>query len=128
MHLRVSLLTAAGTALGEDRMSNRIVEIAFFGAWLAGLGFSQGLSSLTGTVTDPTGAIIPDAKVSLADTGTGSQRNTVCDPQGRYAFLQVQPGTYRLTAQAPGFVDVVRENIQLLVNTPTTADLTFQKV
>ena len=95
---------------------------------MAGLGLSQGLSSLSGTVTDPTGAIIPDAKVSLIDFGTGAQRNTVCDPQGRYAFLQVQPGTYRLTAQAPGFTDLVRENVQLLVNTPTTADLTFERV
>src|SRR6516164_2286516 len=109
-------------------MSNRIVKIAFFGACVAGLGLSQGLSSLSGTVTDPTGAIIPGAKVSLVDFGTGAQRNTVCDPQGRYAFLQVQPGTYRLTAQAPGFADLVRENVQLLVNTPTTADLTFERV
>jgi hypothetical protein len=109
-------------------MSNRIVKIAFFGVWVASWCLSQSLSSLTGTVTDPTGAVIPDAKVSLVDTGTGAQRSTVSDPQGRYAFLQVQPGTYRLTAQAPGLVDIVRENIQLLVNTPTTADLTFQKV
>jgi len=94
-------------------MSNRVVKIAFFGVWVASWCLSQSLSSLTGTVTDPTGAVVPDAKVSLLDTGTGAQRSTVSDPQGRYAFLQVQPGTYRLTAQAPGLVDLVRENIQL---------------
>jgi hypothetical protein len=50
---------------------------------------AQGLSSVTGTVTDPTGAIIPQAKISLVETGTGAQRSTVSDAQGRYSFLQM---------------------------------------
>ena len=59
--------------------------------------------------------------------GTGAQPSRICDPQGGCAFLQVQLGTYRLTAQTPRFFDLVRENTQHSVNTPTTADLTFLK-
>jgi hypothetical protein len=91
---------------------------------VAGL-FGQGLTSVSGTVKDPTGAVIPGAKLTLANMDTGSQREGQSDPQGRYTFAQVQPGNYRLTANAAGFNDVVLSNIQLLVNSPATVDVTM---
>jgi hypothetical protein len=95
---------------------------------LATAVLGQGLSSVSGTVTDPSGAMVPTAKVALFDAETGAQRNGVSDSQGRYQFSQVQPGTYKITAEAPGFSSVAIEGIKLLVNTPSTVDLVFEKV
>jgi hypothetical protein len=95
---------------------------------LATAVWGQSLSSVGGAVKDPSGAVVPVAKITLLNTGTGATRAEVSDDQGRYRFSQVQPGTYRLSAQAAGFADVTVSDIQLLVNTPATVDLVFQKV
>src|SRR5437016_4464478 len=99
----------------------------FLGSCLAATLFAQGLTSVAGTTKDPSGAVIPGATVVLVNADTGAQRSTVADSQGRYSISQMQPGTYRITANAPGFADVTVE-VQLLVNSPATVDLNFEKV
>jgi hypothetical protein len=104
------------------------IRFVFLSFCLAATLFGQALSSVSGTVADPTGAVIANAKVVLANADTGAQRSTLSDSQGRYSFSQVQPGTYRLTAQASGFSDVKVDEVRLLVNNPSTVNLTFEKV
>jgi hypothetical protein len=82
--------------------------------------FGQATTSLTGTVTDPTGAVVPNAKLELVNQETGVQRTTTADASGAYSFLQVIPGTYKVTASAPGFRTAVVSDVHLLVNTPAT--------
>ncbi|MBL8227172.1 MAG: TonB-dependent receptor [Bryobacterales bacterium] len=89
---------------------------------------AQTLTSLTGTVTDPTGAAIPDATVSITNTGTNQVREIKSDAAGRYLFPQVVPGEYRLLAKKEGFSDVSIQGIRLLVNTPATVNVAFEKV
>ena len=88
----------------------------------------QGLTSVSGVVSDPTGAVIPGAKLTLTNIGTDAQRDDVSDAQGRYNFAQVQPGSYKLTAKAQGFNDLVVNDIRLLVNTPATVNIAFEKI
>ena len=90
--------------------------------------YSQALTSLTGTVTDPAGAVVPNAVISIVNSATQARRQTVADSEGRYALLQVDPGTYRVTAKAPGFSDVEVAKVQLLVNTPATLPIKFETV
>jgi hypothetical protein len=52
----------------------------------------QSLSSVSGVVTDPSGAMIPGARITLENLGTGATRDTVSDAAGRYVIPQVQPG------------------------------------
>jgi len=85
-------------------------------------------TSLTGTVMDPSGAVIPGATVSVVNSETGAQRDASADAQGRYTIPQLQPGTYKLTARAGGFSDVVIDRVELLVNQPATLSITFEKV
>jgi len=85
-------------------------------------------TSLTGTVMDPSGAVIPGATVSIVNSETGAQRDASADAQGRYTMPQLQPGTYKLTARAGGFSDVVIDRVELLVNQPATLSITFEKV
>jgi hypothetical protein len=96
------------------------------------LSLSSALSaqttSLNGTVTDPTGAAIPNATINIVSAESGAQRDTKSDSQGRYTFAQLTPGTYQLTAKASGFADEVISKIQLLVNEPATVPVVFQKL
>lgn len=85
--------------------------------------WGQAATSLRGTITDPSGAAIPNAAVRLTNTGTNLQRATTSDAQGNYVFLQVLPGTYTLGVQAAGFARYRQTGIQLLVNLPATVDV-----
>jgi hypothetical protein len=102
------------------------VVVAFFS--LALIVSAQSLTSVGGTVADPTGAVIPGATVVLENLERGGTRTGVSDHAGRYSFAQVQPGTYKLTAKAAGFTDVVINNIHLLINQPATVNLQFLEV
>ncbi len=89
---------------------------------------AQSLTSLTGTVADPSGAVIPGASITLENVAQGVKRGTTSDAAGRYTFAQVPPGDYRINGQAAGFTDVVINNVRLLVNTPATINVEFAKV
>lgn len=102
----------------------RLFVLALFA--ITGLFAQQ--TQLSGTVTDPTGAVIPNASITIVNVETGAQRETTSDNQGRYTMAQLTPGTYKLTAKAPGFTDVVVNNLELLVNQPATVPIVFEKV
>ena len=93
-----------------------------------GVGLFAQSSSITGSVADPTGAVIPGATITMRDLGTGAERSAVADGQGRYTIQQVPPGFYKVTAKAPGFADIIIERVELLVNQPATLEMKFEKV
>ena len=80
-------------------------------------------SSLRGTVTDPNGAAVPGATVTLINDNTKAERVTNSGEGGEYQFEQLQPGTYRLRVERNGFRTVLREEIQLLVATASTLEV-----
>ncbi len=88
----------------------------------------QTLTSLTGLVTDPSGAAMPDAAIAIVSAETGARRETKSDGEGRYILPQVTPGTYTLAAKKAGFADVSVQGIRLLVNTPATVNVVFETV
>src|SRR5438105_5332247 len=59
--------------------------------------------SFLGTVTDPTGAVLPDVAVSLTNKENGRSLNTRTDGSGAYVFRQIEPGHYTLTFEKSGF-------------------------
>jgi hypothetical protein len=79
--------------------------------------------SLTGHVTDPTGAMVPNAKVTLTDVGKQYEYRTTTDGQGLYLLRPLPPATYRLAVKAPGFADYTRTSVTLDVNQNATADV-----
>src|SRR5512142_334947 len=58
---------------------------------------------LTGTVTDPSGAVVSGATVVLKSDSTGATRTATTGPNGPYRFSLLQPGSYTISASAPGF-------------------------
>jgi hypothetical protein len=66
-------------------------------------GQTAGSASVQGTVTDPTGASVPGAQVTLTNTETGQSRTTVTDSAGLYSLPNVPVGPYKFNIAAPGF-------------------------
>src|SRR6184192_2000464 len=60
-------------------------------------------ATLSGTVLDPTGARIPNVQVTAQNTQTGVILTNLTNEAGVYVFPSLQPGTYRVTAELPGF-------------------------
>lgn len=91
------------------------VGIAFL--VLTGSGRAQTTTGLiTGTVTDTTGAVIPDAQVFLTNQATGVQRKAVTDGKGYYSVPELQPGVYDVSVVKGGFASQKTANVRLEVN------------
>ena len=101
------------------------VLLFFAAALLCDSALAQ-MTSLEGTVRDPQQAVVPGAEVKLTNQGTGTSVTAVTDDQGSYIFAQVRPGTYSVSASLPGFKTAVISNVQLLVDTPATIDITLE--
>ena len=93
------------------------------------LAFSHALlgqavnGTLLGTVTDATGAAVPNAKVTATDVATDAIHPSVTNESGNYTFPDLQPGIYSVTVEAKGFKKVTQQNINLLSNTTVRIDL-----
>ncbi len=79
-----------------------------------GDALAQGTNaSLGGTVQDPTGAVIPGANVTVQNINTGITYDTISNEAGIYRFPSLQPGTYKITAEMPGFKTLVYNEVKL---------------
>ena len=77
--------------------------------------FSQ-TAEITGTVADPTGAVVVGAKVAATNIDTGVARETVTNASGNYLITSLFPGKYRITTDATGFKQVKREPVTLAID------------
>jgi hypothetical protein len=82
--------------------------------------------SILGTVTDATGAVIPGAKVTVTNTGTGVPFHTVSSSAGDFLAPGLQPGTYSVTAEAKGFQKSVTTGFSLSVDQKIRVNVTLQ--
>src|SRR3954464_827524 len=73
-------------------------------------------SSITGTVLDPASAVVPNAAVTLTDENTGSVRTGTTDSSGLFRFLNVAPGSYKVSIQVTGFKQLVQSNVTVSAN------------
>src|SRR6516162_11053785 len=85
---------------------------------------SAATADLFGFVADPQGAAVADASVALFPANRQVALATTTDPQGRFDFHVVVPGTYRLTAAAPGFI-AVSVNVDLMAGESVQRDVQF---
>jgi hypothetical protein len=86
--------------------------------------FSQSFtSSITGVVNDPTGAVVPGAKVVLRNLANNDTHDFTSQGNGSYQFNNLQPGTYQITVTAPGFKTAVQQNLILQAQTQSTVNI-----
>lgn len=89
----------------------------------SGIAMSQTeTGTVVGVVTDPSGAVVPNAKVTLKSIGTGAERSNVTDDNGAYIFTNVNPAVYSVTVEAGGFAKVERR-VQVTVGSKVTQDV-----
>jgi hypothetical protein len=91
---------------------------------LNGLALAQASSSsVRGTVTDQSGSVLPGATVVIANNESKITRTATTGEAGDYRFLSLPPGTYTLSVTASGFARSEQTGLQLLVDTPATANV-----
>jgi len=73
----------------------------------------QNTGSISGTVKDPTGAVIPQANVTATQTDTGAVEKTVSDAAGVYTFPRLGTGVYKISAEQTGFAPTTITGITL---------------
>ena len=83
-------------------------------------------ASLSGIVTDQTGATIPDASIVATNADTGTPNKTSSGPGGNYTFPALSPGTYNITVEKTGFKSSVLSGIRLLVDQKATLDIQLE--
>jgi carboxypeptidase family protein/TonB-dependent receptor-like protein len=82
--------------------------------------------SIVGTVTDPSGAAIPVAQVTLTNLGTTEKRTQPTGSDGLYSFVNILPGSYRIDIEKEGFKHVTREPVVVQVQQTSRIDVALQ--
>jgi hypothetical protein len=71
------------------------------------------LAAVSGTITDPSGAVVPGVSVSIVNQSTGLKRSVLSDTAGEYRFAGLPTGTYSIRMEKPGFQSQIREGVEL---------------
>jgi Carboxypeptidase regulatory-like domain/TonB dependent receptor len=82
--------------------------------------------TIVGWIKDPTGAVIPNATVTITNQQTDRQETVTADAEGRYRSLPLPPGEYRVEAGLQGFRRAARANITMQVNATLVIDFTLE--
>src|SRR5580765_534259 len=99
------------------------LALLLFSLALGGLAHAQSTASLNGTVTDPTGAAVPNARVVATNQATGVGSATQTDAAGAYLFPALPIGTYRLEVTVSSFQTAAITNLKLDVATSVTQNV-----
>ncbi len=90
----------------------RLIVLLNLAAVIA-FGQTGGGATLVGTIKDGTGALVPGAKVTVVNTATSFRSETSTSAEGSYYVPYLNPGSYRITVEASGFKQFVRDGIEL---------------
>jgi hypothetical protein len=104
----------------------QLVLMLFWLSVFSGLAHGQGFGKIVGTVTDPSGAVIVDAKVTAIQAGTGLARTASTDSSGFYVLESLRPSVYDLTIEAGKFHSSEQKGVSLLADQTLTANISMQ--
>jgi hypothetical protein len=88
--------------------------------------WAQFNSQINGTVTDPSGAVVPDATVTVTNAATGVTRTAQTSSSGTYIISSLPPGTFDVTVSKTGFRTEVQKGLSVSVALPVTLNMTLQ--
>ena len=100
-----------------------IILAVLFACTVTALRSQAGRGGISGIITDPSGAIIPDASVIATELATGVKLSTVSTAAGIYSFVSLAPGKYQLTASAKGFETLLEKNVIVTIDQVSTVNL-----
>src|SRR5580704_17152102 len=117
------MLAKRGVAVGV--LIFALAVIVFLG--MGSIALSQTVNgTIHGTVTDATGAAIPDVSIQVSNLGNGLTRTAVSNSSGFYTITELPPGQYSIKVSKTSFATVVQDHIELLVNQNLEADYTLK--
>src|SRR5579872_5221134 len=103
------------------------LTVMALGALISAPTFGQVVgATLSGSVTDSSGAVIPRADIAIKDVATGVLRSTTTDTAGFYSVANLVPGVYEISVSAPGFKSLVRSGITLTVGSQQQLNFPMQ--
>ena len=105
---------------------NAMFTMAVLLIFVPGLRSQTATGTITGTVKDASGAVVPDVKIKLSNPDTGLVRDTTTTGSGDYTVPLLPAATYRVEAEKAGFQKAIVEKVDLLVNQVARVDLTMQ--
>ena len=104
-----------------------IFSLAILLLCTSGLLLAQAVTgTLLGTITDGTGASVPNAKITITEINTGTTRSTTTSESGTYTFPDLPSGTYSASAEQTGFKRITRSNVEVQINSSPRVDFTLQ--
>jgi outer membrane receptor protein involved in Fe transport len=107
-------------------------QIIGFSLLLVVFGFTTFVSAQTingtivGTITDPQGAVVPGANVTISNNDTGFNRQVVTDEDGRYRVAGLPIGAYTVRIEKSGFSPIVRNDVNVSVGTETEVSISLE--
>ena len=106
---------------------SRTIKLAFALTATAAFALAQiGTSTITGRVTDSTGAVVPNVAVKVIQKSTNFVSPALTNTDGIYRVLSLQPGEYRVTFEVSGFKKVVRDDVSLRTGDTLAVDAALQ--
>src|SRR6267154_1855621 len=124
-----------GTAMRLDAFMNMkkmsgvltlVIVLAINVFWTGQANAQVSGATLSGTVMDSSGAVIPNAQVAITDVGTGVTRNVTSGSAGFYTAPNLLPATYEVRVTAPGFSTQVQKGVTLTVGAQQALDIKMQ--
>jgi hypothetical protein len=109
--------------MSSTRTSKTLVLIASLLISVLGAAAQVTTGSIVGTIRDQTGALIPNATITVTDTGKGTSVSVKSNEAGEYTIPFLIPGTYDVVAQSPGFKRTVSNNVVLDIDQKARVDL-----
>src|SRR5207244_247999 len=106
----------------DSKLARAGVRFLWFCLCLGALR-ADDLATVTGSVTDASKSVVPDAKVLIVNVETGLKRATTSNQSGLYVLPSLPPGRYALHVDKDGFQSMMRDNITLNVATTVRIDL-----
>ena len=102
------------------------IHVLLFVTAFVPVAAAQTSATVSGTVHDPSGAVLPGVTVTAKSAETGLSRTIVTGPEGHYVLAQLPPGVYEIRAELAGFKPHVRPQVALTVAQSLTLNLTLQ--
>ena len=118
------MLRATGENMGKKVLRLRWLLLGLF--LVPAVAFTQDTASLTGTIRDKTGAVLPKADVIIKNDATGVVRQVQSNSAGEYVAAALQPGRYDIIIAAAGFRKYQAEGVTLRVAQNARIDITMQ--
>lgn len=107
-------------------MLSRLLGVVAIFVFASALSAQTATGTMVGAVTDPSGAAVPNARVTLANQATNVSVSTLTNGTGFYTFPYVPPGVYRIAVEAAGFQREVHPDIRLGVGLSVRTDFALQ--